>query len=283
MNDNLLIDTKELGDYRIKIYYDECPECPCVNWDMAGRYLFEYNDQYHDILHRNCNWKDWFSDNNRSIADALQYIAAKYVYQDDMVKYIKDGKLDGTRFVYNRSTHEWELQQRCDWEGSPHRGTWLVSLGINAGNLKIYDYRFEILEQLESDDLIKLIKDCAKDLVIKEWSSIGYSQGDYLDGIAYMDKDRYDKMVGDVGKPWKEHALELMDMEVDEIGMWAWGDVKGFVLEKKVQFTKVYADEKREDEENFEWEEVDSCWGYFMETEDLIKEVMSEHDLKEVA
>lgn len=69
----------------------------------------------------------------------------------------------------------------------------------------------------------------------------------------------------------------------EEIGMWAWGDVKGFVLEKKVSFTKVYDDNDREDEDDFEWEEVDSCWGYFMETEDLINEVISEHDLQDAA
>ena len=33
------------------------------------------------------------------------------------------------------------------------------------------------------------------------------------------------------------------------LGMWMWGDVKGYVLEKKVAFTKKYKDESREDEE----------------------------------
>lgn len=30
-----------------------------------------------------------------------------------------------------------------------------------------------------------------------------------------------------------------------------------------------------------EWEEVDSCWGYYMETDELIEEIMKEHNLKE--
>lgn len=130
------------------------------------------------------------------------------------------------------------------------------------------------------DDLISLIQDCAKDFVIKEWSTIGYSQGDLVKGVAYMSKERYDKMVGDNGKPWKEHADYLIDLEVKEIGMWMWGDVKGYVLEKKVPFTKVYDDDDREDEEDIEWEEVGSCWGFFMETEELIDEVISEYSLK---
>lgn len=36
-------------------------------------------------------------------------------------------------------------------------------------------------------------------------------------------------------------------------------------------------------EEGFDWEEVDSCCGYFMEADELIKEVISERQLKEAA
>ena len=35
------------------------------------------------------------------------------------------------------------------------------------------------------------------------------------------------------------------------------------------------------DEEEEEWEEIDSCWGYYMETDELIEEIMEEHNLKE--
>lgn len=74
---------------------------------------------------------------------------------------------------------------------------------------------------------------------------------------------------------------KLIDDEVKSIGMWMWGDVKGYVLEKKVKFVKKYKDKSREDEEGEEWEEVDSCWGYYMETDELIEEIMKEHNLKE--
>lgn len=29
-----------------------------------------------------------------------------------------------------------------------------------------------------------------------------------------------------------------------------------------------------------QWEEVDSCWDYYMETDELIEEIMKEHNLK---
>lgn len=98
-----------------------------------------------------------------------------------------------------------------------------------------------------------------------------------------MSKERYDKMVGHTNKPWKEHASYLIDLEVKELGLWMWGDVKGYVLERKIPFTKVFDDNDREDEEDEEWEEVFSCWGFYMETEELIAEVIAEHDLKDAA
>lgn len=278
------IERKEIGDYRITIYPDYDAECPVTNWDMAGAYLFEYNDLYHHELSRDCDWKEWFSDSRHSLEDALRYMAAEVVKQKDIIDYFKQGKIDNLRFVYNPHERQWKLQFKCTY-GSP-TSEWETYFSIEPSELKAYDYRCELVEYLEKDDLIALIEDCAKDFVIKEWGSRGYSQGDYLEGVAYMSKERFDKLCGfnpKQYKTWQEQALEIIDAEVKEIGMWAWGDVKGFVLEKKVPFTKVYDDDDREDAEDVEWEEIDSCWGYFMETEELIEEVMSEHDIKEVA
>ena len=39
-----LITTKEVGNYRIKIYYDTDSVCPCESWDMAACFLWEYSD-----------------------------------------------------------------------------------------------------------------------------------------------------------------------------------------------------------------------------------------------
>lgn len=280
MNDNLLIEEREIGNHRIRIYYDTWAKCPCTNWDMAARYLFEFSDS--KSLHGNCNWKDWFSENWRhTIEDALRRMAADVIAQKDIIAYYKAGKVAGYRLIYNRSEHLWELQYKCGW--GTRKGEWEVDKSFEPYELKNGDYRSELVESLENDDLVQLISDCAKDFVIKEWSSTGYSQGDYCYGIAYMSKERFEKMVDKDTANWKERAEKLIDMEVKEIGMWMWGDCKGYILEKKVQFTKVYDDDDHEDEEGVEWEEVGSCWGFFMETEDLIKEVISEYDLKEAA
>lgn len=279
MDNNLLIETKEIGNHRIKIIYDIDVPCPVTNWDMAACFLFEYSDSYH--LHSECDWKEWFSDNRHSIEDALRYMVVDVVTQKDLIAYLKQGKVDGIRFIYNRHNRQWQLQHKCNW--GMYKGEWITDLEIEPSDLKAYDYRSELVEQLEKDNLIALIDSCAKDFVIKEWGTCGYSQGDYMGGVAYMSKERYDKMVGNTDKPWKEHALKLIDLEIKDIEMWAWGDVKGFVLEKNVTFTKVFDDEDREDERDAEWEYVDSCWGCFMETEELIKKVISEYGLKETA
>jgi hypothetical protein len=280
--ENRLIKTKEIGDYRIKIYYDTNAECPVTSWDMGANYIFEYLERGRYWLSDCCDWKEWVSNTREhSVADILQNMVAKVVDQQSIINYYKAGKVQDIRFIYNRSARQWELQVLQN--GKDKNVKWSTEYEVKPSELKAYDYRMELLEPLDKEELVALIEECAKNFVIKSWGSSGYSQGDHIRGVAYMSKERYDKYVGNNGKNWKKHALELIDAEVKEIAMWAWGDVKGFVLEKKVEYTKKYHDIEREDEEDFDWEEVDSCWGYYMETDKLIEEVISEHQLKEVA
>lgn len=278
MNDMFLIQQEEIGNYRISIYNDTDAECPITNWDLCGCYLFEYSDRYQ--LHKECDWNELFSDNRHSLEEALQSIAASSVEQKDIIAYLKQGKAEGMRLIYNKSSHYWELQTQYH-NYKTQQLCWNTECEFSPYDLKNYDYRFELLEHFESDELIALINDCAKDMVIKEWGTTGYSQGDYVEGIAYVTKERYDKMCGRTDVNWRQYALECIDEEVKSIGMWMWGDVKGFILEEKVSYTKQYHNTERKDEESFDWEQIDSCWGYFMETEELIAEVISEHDLKE--
>lgn len=273
-----LIKTQEIGDCKLQIFYDHDAGCPCMEWDLAGLYLFEYSDNH--CLHRDCDWREWASDNRHSLEEILRDMADKFITQREIVKYIKDGNINGLRFIYDRHEREWHLQYQCDW--GINKGIWFTQKSFAPYELRSEDYRMEIIEELEQDDLVALIRDCAKDIVFREWSSTGYSQGDYLYGVAYMTKEQFDKRCGfnsQKYKDWKEQAEEIIDGELKCIEMWAWGDVKGFTLEKKVYFTKQYKDGKTQD--SYEWEDVDSCWGYYLETDELIKEIMCEHNLKE--
>lgn len=283
MNDRLLIETKEIGNYRIKIYYDECPDCPVTNWDMGAIHIFEHLEHGRYWLSQNCNWKEHiFNPREHSVADILQRVAAKVVTQKAIVEYIKAGKVSDVRLVYNRHERQWELQTKCN--SGFYNGEWVNQIEIEPFALKSDDYRMELLEPFDEEDLMALIEKCAKDFVIKEWSSCGYSQGDHMRGFSYMTKEMFDKRCGfspDHYKTWQEQAVAVIDGEVDCISKWAWGDVKGYVLEKKEAYTKTYSDGRKV--ESFDWIETDSCWGFYMETEELIAEVIAEHDLKEAA
>lgn len=262
-----LITTKEVGDYRIKVYYCHDSECPITNWGLFGSFFFEYSDTHR--LHDECNWKTFFYDNKHDLRDVIDAIVMKHIKQKDIVKYLKKGEANEISFTYNRGDNVWELKHKT----SPYIGQEFF-----PSDLTDFDYREELIEDLDDEDLLDIISKYGKDVVAIEWSTRGYSQGDYIKGIAYATKEKYDNEVCDKEGDWKEDCAKIIDDEVKSIGMWMWGDVKGYVLEKKVAFTKKYKDESREDED---CEEVDSCWGYYEETDELIKEVMIENGLEE--
>lgn len=283
MSEHYLIETKEVGDYRIKIFHDDCAFCPCTDWDLAALYLFEYNSRgWYSSLHDECNWKEvWgeYSNSNHSLTDSLIRLIMEHADFDKTIDAIKKGKFDNFHLIYNKSSRMWYLE--C--YSSTLEGKWFTIIEFEPSDFKEKDWyqlsRF--LGCLEQEDLMMILCDFGKDIHVQEWCTRGYSQGDYVEGVAWCTKERYTKMVSEDTKDWKDKLEKLIESEVKEIGMWMWGDVKGFVLEKKVHFTKSYKDKEREDEDDFEWEEVDRSWGYYMETEELIEDVMHEHDIKE--
>ena len=268
---------KEIGDYRITIYQDEGAECPCSAWDLAGVYLWEYTNCGSGRLSNGCNWDEIYDrkydTNNHSLQDALRELVYKYVPQNRLVKYLKSSKHRSAKLSYDRSSHVWEL----DYYDS--REAYKTSVELTTDEIKNYDMRAEMIEPMNNEDLIWLLDDIAYEIVIYEWSSTGYCQGDYVEGVAYCDKERFEKMVDMNTKNWKNRAIELFESEVNDIGMWMWGDVKGFVLEKKRYYTKMYGDGETSD--SYDWEEIDSCWGeYYEDSDELIKDALEENGIK---
>jgi hypothetical protein len=95
-----LITTKEVGNYRIKIYYDTDMECPCKSWDMAACFLWEYSDSYQ--LQDVCDWREVFGkygDGRHSLIDALHKLISEYVKWKDLLNYFKKGKIDVSMYV----------------------------------------------------------------------------------------------------------------------------------------------------------------------------------------
>ena len=172
---------------------------------------------------------------------------------------------------YDKSDHMWYLENL-------YNGKWYNHEEFCPSDLKRFDDRKELCDILEEDDFTYLLHDC-KDIAFYEWSSRGYCQGDYTSGYAYCDEERFKEMVETNTKNWRKRALDLFEGEVNDIGMWMWGDVKGYVLEKKRPFTKLYDD--GDTSESYDWEQIDSCWGeYYEDADDLIEDVIKEYGLQ---
>lgn len=273
-----LIETKEIGNYRINVFYDVNAICPCVDYDMVAYYLWEYSrcNRLSDV----CNWKEVFGkfgDSRHSLIESLQELIKDYVEWEDLLQYFKDKKLSNYRL-------------RCDDEKKCHlewynkrKDTFIELFCEDSIVLNNMSFIVDFIEHLNKDELIQIINDLGKDIIVKEWSSTGHYQGKYVEGIAFCTKDRYQKMVDTDTTNWKEKVELFIDAGAEIVGMWMWGDVKGFTLEEKVTYTKKYDNPEREDEKSYEWEEIDSCWGYYMKTDELIEEVINEHELMEVA
>lgn len=271
------IKTKKIGNYRISIYYDESALCPCTSWDMSACYLWNYGNR--NSLSSECNWKDVFGEyanNQYSLTDALRQLVIDYVRWNDLFQYFKKGKIKDYKIRYDRSENLWYL-------GCTKNGVCDEVLSIEPSELREYEYTEEFIETLSNKELVQILNDLGTDIYVNGWNSCGYSQGNYVEGISYCTKERFEKMVDKNTTNWEKRIEPIINGEVKYIGMWIWGDVKGFTIEQKVPFTKVYDDPNKENEADFDWQEVTSCWGFFMETEELIEEVISEHQLKEAA
>lgn len=275
------LERKEIGDYRITIFPDEDALCPMTDWDLAGLYLFEYE---RGGLHSECNWSQVFGkygDSKHTLREAMRVLIEEHCSFTAVVDYIRKGNIDGVRLRYERSEHMWKLEvyEYC-WKS----GKWDLVEDIPPTDLRAKEWCYfeNLFEYLSKRTLMDILRQCAPNLYVDWWGSRGYCQGDSIDGIVFCTKERFDEMCGRTDKPWRECMPSIVEGEVDCIGKWAWGDVKGFMLERKVTFTKVYDDPEREPKPDYEWEFVDSCWGYYTDSADeLIREVMAEHNIKE--
>lgn len=272
-----LIKQEEIGDYRISVYSDEDADCPCTEWDMLGIFIFGSGCGTEAEVHSSCNWRDLFGkydDCRHSIGDALRELIRDHIPQNKLVSYLRKGKLYTVRMEYNRHNNEWEEY------GLDARGELAWSVLFSPSDLRGYDCRIELTKNMSKDELVQIITDLATDIAFYEWSSTGYCQGDYAAGFAYCDKKRFRERCDTDTTNWKERALAIFKDEVKSIGLWMWGDVKSFVLEKKVRYKKIYTDIDREPEDSYEWEIIDSCGGeYFDDADELIEDALVENGI----
>lgn len=201
------------------MYYCRDSECPITNWGLFGSFFFEYSDTHR--LHDECNWKTFFYDNKHNLRDVIDAIVMKHIEQKDIVKYLKKGEANGISFTYNRGGNVWELK---------HKTSLYIGQEFSPGDLKDFDCRGELIEDLDDEDLLDIISKYGKDVVAIEWSTRGYNQGDYIKGIAYVTKEKYDNEVCNKEGDWKIEKYKRAKTELSYTDIWgAFGNMMDYI------------------------------------------------------
>lgn len=88
----------------------------------------------------------------------LEAIVVEHVKQEDIIKYLKEGKANNVSFIYNGSTHLWELR---------HESFSYVQEEFLPEDLEDLDYKTELIECLNDEDLLKIINEYEKRRISK--------------------------------------------------------------------------------------------------------------------
>ena len=277
---------KKDGSQRISFYRDEYAENPrdmtdeplhCEDWDG------------------NCSImnKQERESKSESARKLLEYLLRNYGDWKKMLGKLKANGKEETHDMYDcclrydNSRKEWLLMM---WY-KPYQevlGWWeQTSYDCKFEDIDIYDVLYEV-----SDETIgEFAKDCFTDKVKVASYEFGYygsiSFDDEVsydsDGICWLEKDEFLKYSGCKEDYWQSKTLTEIEWLCKEIEAWGDNDVYGFVVEdcikSKVHKEYTNVDKDDEDYEEEEWEESDSCWGYYGELDKVEGWVFEENGL----
>ena len=260
---------KKDGSQRISFYRDIYAENPRYNTD--------------EPLHC-CDWErnhsittkvdPSYSDARSLINQMLVWYGKRKVIIDALCKGIENNRLE-----YNRSARRWELKEY---------------IKLYSGN----DYKWYDAESFDGRkdeiDLGMLIEGCLDSTIdelcdSKYWTDgikmMSYSFSYFgeisfdsefstdSDGICWLEKDEFLKYSGCKEEYWNGKTLDEIEWLLDELKAWGDNDVYGFVVEDciKSKIHKEYTNVDKDDEdyEEEEWEESDSCWGYYGDIDEV--------------
>lgn len=267
------------GNTRVSIYRDEYAENPrdttdeplhCEDWSRD--YSIMSNDERNTKSENACKWIRYMLErygNTKAIIEVLRENARSDKHDEG------DNSL-----VYDKSRHEWILnywnKPWKDYNGAIHGNCWSeeVSWEVKLKNIDNYN----IVPYL-SDNMIEEFSDekyFTDEIKIGSYGfgyhgSISFydSFGTDSEGICWLEKDEFLKYSGCKEEYWNGKTLTEIEWLCKEIECWADGEVYGFVVEKKItsKIHKEYTNVERDNEEYEyeEWEETDSCWGFYVD------------------
>jgi hypothetical protein len=209
-------------ELRLKIWNDTDAQCPFEAWDCQPA-VMSYFDR----------WTKDYS-NGDIIATIRDYFTTK-VIDEQKLALIEALSLD---IAYEE--RQLELKEITQEEYDDEIITLIENEIYNIG---------------EDLKLLSKLLDIAG-IPNRQYTSRGYSQSDWSYVLIALTPKFFKDSGCDI-----TNADGILDGTEKLYDAWAWGNVFGFTVEKKVEYKKVYKDGTEEDD--FSWEHKDSCGGFY--------------------
>ena len=200
----------------------------------------------------------------------------------DNGKHMTDGRCESNdALVYNKSAHRWDLMSNMlHYNSETRKNEMGWCLNNHYHEKKYYIDLYGLLDDVCDSTIDYIAQNFFTDKVKIMSYSFGYYGGISFshevstdsEGICWLEKDEFLEYSGCKEEGWKEKSLDEIEFLLDELKAWCDNDVYGFVVEDctKCIVNKRYPNGEKDDEEyeEEEWEESDSCWGFYAELTD---------------
>lgn len=254
------------GPCSLIIEQDDDPVNPRIDYDPFGHMVCWHRRYSLGDGHKFSTPEDFLRDLYRkSIRDGGKRL----------VSFLESGDARGSKLVYNRSSHEWELYT-CYYFRTvlgKSEPSWELEQSAPKDQLNDGDWFFDdLLDALTIDDLKELIAE-QKDIIILplylyDHSGLAMSTGSFVGravhaewdsgqiGYIYADHEDILNSFGQVTPETIRQARECLEGEVESYDAYLRGDCWGYRLYMNGQ-------------------ETDSCWGFLGDIDDVMEDIAS--------
>lgn len=264
-------------NYSIRIFRDECYKNPASEWDGESKvwWFGSWGRNYY------CSEEDRSGSNRRSISadysDVLQSLVLEHITAEQLKKYIADSS--DMRFTYNRHRNSWDFELYQTHFGKQE---W-----CDVDYFSPYEYHNEdsylvehISEHLTTEDYESLLQSCPT-IAIRIGHLGGCYGSDLHHSIVLTDMEVRKVCWGKDAEWDKEWAERHVDGCVETQNRYINNEVYGYRLERRIleHTTRTFPGENKPfmHYDSEDWDEIDSCWNYYMDPEELVQEVLSQY------